>query len=117
MPERGEVLYFKFIHQNGGFTCNLLKYPQAKDNPIWGCYEKSDTIVTTSDNVLLEFWFSRETSTINEEVFTIFYTSNHVTENQEFRIWTKESFEGRSTYNDISGKNCVTVAVGYKNPV
>ena len=96
------MLYFKFIHRSGGFTCNLLKFPQAKENPTWGCYEKSDTIITTSDNALFEFWFSREINNMNE--VELFYKSNHVTKNQEFRIWTKESFEGRGTNTDIPGK-------------
>ena len=110
VPESGEVIYFKFI-QNGGFTCDPSRYPQAKQNPIWGCFNESDTIVTTETDQLLISTYSEES---NDNTFTLFYNPITVTAYQQFKIWTRENFEGRSTGYTVPGIHFVKVVFGYK---
>ena len=116
VPESGEILYFRLIHESGGFTCDSQRYPQAKQNPIWGCFNESDTIVTTETDQLLIPIYSQE---LNDNTFILYYHHNPITvfAYQQFKIWTKENFEGRSTGYAIPGHHCVKVALGYKVPV
>ena len=117
-PQQGQVARFTLIHVEGGFQCSSTSNLKS----MWGCSSKPNVVITTSSNVVLEpsralIRNSTLTAAINGRLTLVYLRPLKVKPEEEFRIWTRESFIESGDYDgersSVTGFNCVQISMGY----